>query len=126
MCLDVAKTYALPLAAHAARGIQLEATLQDAELEARVTDNSRAITATLTGAVIGGVAGYFFFTARGRELRRQIEPAIDDFVRELNSFRATVEKAGGAAGQGWKMLNEAMDSGPQNIRHQAPHQTSPF
>jgi hypothetical protein len=94
-------------------------------LEARVTDNSRAIAATVAGAVIGGMAGYFFFTERGRSLRRQLEPALDDFVRELNSFRTTVEKAVGVAGEGWRLLNEAMESGPQE-RYPTPHQTSPF
>ena len=56
-------------------------------------DNSRAIAATLVGAVVGGVAGYLFFTDHGRSIRRQIEPALDDFARELMSFRATVQKA---------------------------------
>ena len=49
-----------------------------------MTDKSRAIVATIAGAVIGGVAGYFFFSEHGRALRRQIEPALDDFARELD------------------------------------------
>jgi len=96
------------------------------QLEGRVTDNSRAVAATITGAVIGGVAGYFFFTERGRELRRQIEPALDDFTREFNSFRMTIEKAAGVANQGWKVLNEAMDDRPEHTRYSTAHQTSPF
>ena len=95
------------------------------QLEARVTDNSRAIAATIAGAVIGGVAGYFFFTERGRQLRRQIESALEDFARELNSFRMTAEKAAGVASQGWKLLNEAIDAG-QNTRYPTTRQTSPF
>jgi gas vesicle protein len=91
-----------------------------------VTDNSQAIAATITGAVIGGVAGYFFFTERGRALRRQFEPAIDDFARELVSFSVTVRKAAGVANEGWKLLNEAMDAGPQSSRYPTAHQTSPF
>ena len=107
--------------------MQLEPIVQDAELEARVNDNSRAIAATVTGAVIGGVAGYFFFTDRGRQLRRQIEPALEDVARELNSFRVTVEKAAGVANQGWKLLNDAMEAaGSQDTRYPTPHQTSPF
>src|ERR1700680_1495129 len=72
-------------------------------LEAFVSDNSRALGATLAGAVIGGLAGYFFFTERGRALRRQIEPALEDLGRELNSFRQTVEKAAGVARGGWQV-----------------------
>ena len=90
-----------------------------------MTDTSRAMAATIVGAVIGGLAGYFFFTERGRELRRQIEPALDDIARELNSFRQTVEKAVGVASQGWNVLNEAMESRP-NTRYPTAHQTSPF
>jgi hypothetical protein len=48
--------------------------------------NSRAIAASLCGAVIGGVAGYLFFTEHGQMLCRRIEPAFDDVARELTSF----------------------------------------
>ena len=40
------------------------------------------------------LAGYLFFTDRGRALRRQIEPALEDFARELSSFRGTVAEGG--------------------------------
>lgn len=89
-------------------------------------DNSRAITATIVGAVVGGVAGYLFFTDHGRSVRRQIEPAIEDIARELSSFRTTVQKAAGVANEGWKLLNEALgDTGQQTLRYPS-HQTSPF
>jgi hypothetical protein len=91
-----------------------------------VTENSRAIAATITGAVIGGMAGYFFFTERGRMLRMQFEPALEDLGRELNSFRHTIRKAAGVAGEGWKLLNEAMEPDVQGGRHSGAHQTAPF
>jgi len=88
-------------------------------------NNSRELAATLVGAVIGGIAGYLFFTDRGRSFRRQIEPALEDFSRELISFRTTVQKATGVASEGWKLVNDALgETGP------APRfpgrQTSPF
>jgi hypothetical protein len=95
--------------------------------EARVGD--KVVTATLVGAVIGGLAGYLFFTDRGRELRRQIEPALDDIARELNSFRGTVQRAAGVASESWKLLNDALgEGGPQAQapRYPGGHQTSPF
>lgn len=95
-------------------------------MEARVTDNSRAIAATIVGAVLGGIAGYLFFTESGRAVRRQLEPAIDDLARELGSFKHTVEKAASVAGEGWKLLNEALDDGGQPPRYPTAHQTSPF
>lgn len=88
----------------------------------------KAVAATIVGAVIGGVAGYLLFTPRGRELRRQLEPALDDIARELNSFRATVQRAAGVANEGWKLLNDTLgDVGaPPPPRYPGTHQTSPF
>ena len=87
-----------------------------------MSDNSRATAAAITGAVIGGIAGYLFFTERGRELRRQLEPALDSFARELVSLRLTVEKAAGVAHEGWRLLNEAAGQDTRYPRNQ----TSPF
>lgn len=87
----------------------------------------KAVTATIVGAVIGGAAGFLFFTDRGRELRRQIEPALEDIARELNSFRGTVQRAAVVANEGWKLLNETLgDGGQQPPRYPNSHQTSPF
>ena len=88
-------------------------------------NNQRELAATLVGAVIGGVAGYLFFTDRGRSVRRQIEPALDDFTRELMSFRTTVQKATGVASEGWKLLNEAIGE-PEAAATFPGRQTSPF
>ena len=87
--------------------------------------NSRELTATVVGAVIGGVAGYLFFTDRGRSVRRQIEPAIEDFSRELMSFRTTVQKATGVASEGWRLLNEALGENAAAPKFPG-RQTSPF
>ena len=87
----------------------------------------KAVAATIVGAVIGGMAGYLFFTDRGRELRRQIEPALDDIARELNSFRVTLQRASVVANEGWKLLNETLgDGGQPPPRYPGAHQTSPF
>jgi hypothetical protein len=89
-------------------------------------NNSRAIAATVVGAVLGGLAGYLFFTEHGRSVRRQIEPALDDFSRELMSFRATVQKAAVVANEGWNLLNETLGESHQPPRYAGPHQSSPF
>jgi gas vesicle protein len=92
--------------------------------EAGVGENSRAIAASLIGAVIGGVAGYLLFTEHGRALRRQIEPALEDIARELSSFRSTVRRAGDVADEGRRLLDDALsDTRP---RYPGPHQTAPF
>lgn len=87
----------------------------------------KAVAATIVGAVIGGCAGYFFFTERGRALRRQLEPALEDFTRELNSFRGTLQKASGVASESWKLLNDALGESDQHQARRYPGgQTSPF
>jgi hypothetical protein len=81
----------------------------------------------VVGGVVGAVAGYMFFTERGRTLRRQIEPAIEDMARELAQFRGTLNRAMGVANEGWRVLNEALGEGgaPQG-RFSSPHQSTPF
>ena len=54
------------------------------------------------------VAGYLFFTDAAAQLRRQIEPALDDFARELSQFPRHGREAAGVASEGWKLLNEAI------------------
>jgi hypothetical protein len=89
-------------------------------------DNSRVVMATVGGAVVGALAGYLLFTEHGRSLRRQLEPALDDFSRELHSFRATMQRAAGVANEGWKLLNEALGEAGQQPRYGVGGQTSPF
>lgn len=90
-------------------------------------DNSRVVMATIGGAVVGGIAGYLLFTEQGRSFRRQLEPALDDFMRELHSFRATVQRAAGVANEGWNLLNEALgEAGPSGPRYGVSGQTNPF
>ena len=91
-----------------------------------MNENSRAVAAVVAGAVLGGIAGYLVFTDHGRSLRRQIEPALDDVARELNSFRSTVHRAGAAASEGWRLLNDALGDGGPSLPYSGTRQTSPF
>ena len=69
-------------------------------------ERSRVLLATMLGAVAGGVWGWLYMTQRGARFRSQIEPKLDDFVRELSNVRGTVEKARTAANEGWRSLND--------------------
>ena len=90
-------------------------------------DNSRTLAATVVGAIVGGMAGYLFFSEPGRALRRRLEPALDDLSVELKQFGRTMTKAADVAGHGWKLLNEALgDREAQRPRYPTSHQTSPF
>jgi hypothetical protein len=50
---------------------------------------------------------------------------LEDFSRELISFRSTVQKASGVASEGWKLLNEALGETAPAPRFPG-RQTSPF
>ncbi len=69
-------------------------------------ERSRVLLATIVGAVTGGVCGWLYLTEQGARVRTQIEPKLDDFVRELANVRGTVDKAKTAANEGWRSLNE--------------------
>jgi hypothetical protein len=71
-----------------------------------VDERSRVLLATMIGAVAGGVWGWLYMTQQGARVRTQIEPKLDDFVRELTNVRGTVEKARMAANEGWRSLND--------------------
>jgi gas vesicle protein len=89
--------------------------------------NSREMAATIVGAVIGGVAGYLFFTERGRRVRRQIEPALEDFSRQLISVRHAIQEAAGVANEGWQLLNDTLGAGGKPpARYPRGGQMSPF
>lgn len=68
--------------------------------------DSRTLTAVLGGAVLGGLAGYLFFTDRGRQMLQRVEPAIEDFARELNTFRSTIQRAVDVASDSWGALSD--------------------
>jgi hypothetical protein len=71
-----------------------------------VEERSRVLLATMLGAVAGGVCGWLYLTESGSRIRTQIEPKLDDFVRELTNVRGTVEKARTAANESWRSLND--------------------
>jgi hypothetical protein len=79
--------------------------------EGQVDDRSRVLVATVLGAIAGGVWGWLYLTDQGRRVRSQLDPKLDDFVRELRSMRGTVEKARTAANEGWRSINEMTGAG---------------
>jgi len=92
-----------------------------------VNDRQRGLAAAVVGAVAGAIAGYMLFTERGRELRRQLEPTLEDFARELVQLRGTVNRAVGVASEGWQVLNDALGERSEPGTFTAAHnQTNPF
>jgi gas vesicle protein len=71
-------------------------------------NHAREITATVVGAAIGGLAGYLFFTERGRSVRRQMERGLEDLPGEFTEFRNAITEAAGLASEGWTLLTDAL------------------
>ena len=89
-------------------------------------NNSREIVVTITGAVLGGMAGYLFFTDGGRKVRRQLEPVLEELSREFVSIRRSVQEASGVTTQGWMLLNDMLGDGGQPTARSPRGVTAPF
>lgn len=91
-------------------------------------EREQVLIATLLGAVMGGVFGALYFTERGRRVREQIEPMLDNVIEELQRSRQTLEKARTLSGEGRRALDELLKKSPRetssgvppNIRETAP------
>ncbi len=78
------------------------------DTEAYVDERSQVLLSTLLGAVVGAVVGGLYLTERGRHVRDQIEPTLDNFVSEIERVRGTVDKAREAAQEGRQAFEDAM------------------
>lgn len=90
-----------------------------------MNDRTCILLSTMSGAAIGGLTGYLMFTDGGRRMRRQIEPALDDFIREVQRLSTTVNRARSVASEGWRVLNQAAGEGGGTWNTSARQQT-PF
>lgn len=73
-----------------------------------MTNRSRIALAMLGGAIIGGAVGYLYLTEDGRQLRRRLEPTLDDVLDEVRSLGAAVGTARQAAADGWRSVSDAI------------------
>jgi hypothetical protein len=93
--------------------------------EGVVRDGERVLTAGLAGACIGALLGYLYLTAGGRRLRDQIEPRLDEALREVARLRQAITKAQAVAAEGWRSLNQVAGVNPRaewgTPRQSAPH-----
>jgi hypothetical protein len=76
------------------------------------------------GAVVGGLAGYLYFTESGRRMRSEFEPRLDDAMREIGRLRQTIGKAQSVAAEGWRSLNQ-LAGGEGQREWGTTRQTSP-
>jgi hypothetical protein len=92
-----------------------------------VSERSQILACSVVGAIVGGIAGYLFFTERGRAIRRDLAPGFEEAARELSRVTGTMLGAAGAAREGWKIVRDALERIDFND-NRYPHsgQASPF
>ena len=71
-----------------------------------MNERTAVMAGGLVGALVGSLAGYLFFTERGRDARDRLEPALDNLRREFVRFQGTIEKVGQMANDGMRMVDE--------------------
>jgi hypothetical protein len=73
--------------------------------EDAMSERARVALAALTGAGVGAVVGYLYLTDRGRQLREDLEPRLDDVIAEMRRLRSAFQKARLAAEEAWRALS---------------------
>ncbi|HSK09472.1 MAG TPA: YtxH domain-containing protein [Vicinamibacterales bacterium] len=73
-------------------------------------DRTRVLLSAVAGAVLGAIAGYLYFTDRGKELMSRLEPRLDSAMQEMGHLRETVTKAQAVASEGWKSISQIKGS----------------
>lgn len=54
-------------------------------------ERAKLLVGSLVGAAAGVMVTYLYFTRDGRALRREIEPLVDDLVREVGRVQDAVQ-----------------------------------
>ena len=87
----------------------------------RVNSQTQVFFCAVCGAVVGAAAGYLFFTPGGRSVRERLEPAVDDLRREFARFQSAIEKVGGLANDGLRVVNEFNQARSQAFHSSTSH-----
>jgi gas vesicle protein len=88
------------------RGISL---VKSRDQEDEVDDRGRIAIAIGIGALVGGVAGYLLLTERGRQMRDELEPRLNEVLGEVDRLRSTFESTRSAVAEGWRSFNQLME-----------------
>src|SRR5262245_19792681 len=87
--------------------------------EDEVDDRGRIARAIGLGALVGGVAGYRLLTERGRQMRAELGPRLNDVLGEVDKLRQTFESTRSAVSDGWRSFNQLMEQPKQSAQSTA-------
>jgi len=74
----------------------------------RVDERTQVFMATALGAAVGGMVGWLYLTERGRRVRVQLEPFLDNIVDEIHQTQQVVDKARFAVNEGRRALDDVL------------------
>jgi hypothetical protein len=77
-----------------------------------LNDRTRVTMCAALGALAGGVAGYLLMTERGRSLRTELEPRLDDLMGEVQRLGAAFERTRRAVDEGWRSFSHLASESP--------------
>jgi hypothetical protein len=72
--------------------------------ETVVTDRACIALSMLAGAVLGGLAGFFLFTERGRRFRAELQPHLDEIAKEVQNLQEMAVRVKDTASDGWRQV----------------------
>jgi gas vesicle protein len=74
-----------------------------------MAERERVLLSALAGAAIGAAAGFLMLTSRGKIVREQFEPRLDEFLRNMQRLQASVHKARSVAEESWRSIQEILE-----------------
>lgn len=69
-----------------------------------MTEKDRILFGIVAGAVMGGVAGFFLFTERGRRARAEVEPYLAELAKDVSHLQELVSRVRDTANDGWRQV----------------------
>ena len=88
-----------------------------------MSERAIVVFSAVVGAALGAAAGYLLLTDAGRQLRKDLEPRLDELSRDLVSLQQTIVRTRDAATQSWRAITEVAGG---NRREWRDTQTAPF
>jgi hypothetical protein len=74
--------------------------------EVDMDDRTRIALSVGLGGLVGGLAGYLLWTERGRTMRTQLEPRLDELIGEAQRLGSAFDRTRRALEDGWKSFNQ--------------------
>jgi gas vesicle protein len=84
----------------------MTARVEAGRREGVVDDRSSVLLGALLGAAVGGAVGFLFFTDRGRQMRADVGPRLNDLVDEARRLQGNVLSLRQSVRDGWGAVKE--------------------